>query len=138
MFKIDERLTSTSIIITDLALSRVFFKNEQNYPWFILIPRKQNVTEIHELLPKERETLINEISKISNFVKNYFNPEKLNVGALGNIVPQLHIHIVGRNNTDPLWPHSIWQPEYKQSPYPQNALDNLIQSLKRDLSCEIS
>ncbi|MDI9818108.1 MULTISPECIES: HIT domain-containing protein [unclassified Legionella] len=116
-FKVDERIQSTSFELVDWPLSRVFLKDESRFPWFILIPRVENIDEIHQLGENSSHQLIQEISRISEYIKASFNPFKINVAALGNIVQQLHIHVVGRYKSDPFWPHSIWQPSYEAKPY---------------------
>lgn len=132
-FQIDDRILSTSIFIKELTLSTLLFKNDMNYSWFVLVPRKPNINEIFELDIEERKTLIEEINSISIFIKNYFNVDKINVGSLGNIVSQLHIHIVGRNFSDPLWPQSIWHEGYISKPYQKNQLEELVLKFKNSL-----
>jgi len=128
-FKIDPRITDTCIELGDWPLSRVFLKNNANYPWFILVPRKKNIQEIDELSQQCRHELIDEISTLSSLVKSYFKPDKLNIGALGNIVPQLHIHVIGRFTQDSLWPHSVWQSAQTSVPYTEDELKPLLDFL---------
>jgi len=127
-FKIDVRISSSCIKVTELKLSTLLFKNEKNYPWFILVPKKNNITEIFDLNFNEQQMLMEEINLVSSFIKKHFNCEKINFGALGNIVSQLHIHVVGRNSNDPLWPQGIWQENYRASIYEKSELDNIIKS----------
>lgn len=102
MFCIDDRIKSSSFILGEWPLSTVLLKNDASYPWFILVPRKMDIQEIYQLEKSERFLLIEEINQLSLLVRDYFKPDKLNIGALGNIVPQLHIHIVIRRKNDPL------------------------------------
>jgi len=127
-FKIDVRISSSCIKVTELKLSTLLFKNEKNYPWFILVPKKNNITEIFDLNFNEQQMLMEEINLVSSFIKKHFNCEKINFGALGNIVSQLHIHVVGRNSNDPLWPQGIWQENYRASIFEKSELDNIIKS----------
>lgn len=125
-FSVDNRIESTSFILGDWPLSRVLLKNDQTYPWLILVPRKEGVEEIYQLDGEERQLLIEEINQLSLLVTSYFQPDKLNVGALGNVVPQLHVHVVGRRRGDPLWPQGIWQAGAVTSPYEVDLVDDLV------------
>lgn len=130
MFCIDERIQSTGFFLGDWPLSRVFLKNEECYPWFILVPRKENIQEIYQLVKEEREVLIEEINQLSLLVNGYFKPDKLNIGALGNVVPQLHVHIVARTKNDVLWPQGIWQSSMLATPYDEEKLKTLLPILR--------
>lgn len=130
MFCLDERIQSTCIVLDDWPLSRVLLKNERNYPWFILVPRKEKVREIHQLKQEERYLLIDEIHQLSQFVADYFKPDKLNTGALGNIVSQLHIHVIARTTSDPLWPHGIWQESFQPDLYEDEYLKSTLPVLQ--------
>lgn len=105
---IDPRITSTCFELTDWPLCRVFLKNNASYPWFILVPKVNGIRDINELTSSLQHTLIDEISRLSSIINTQFKPDKLNVGALGNIVSQLHIHVIARFTHDALWPHSVW------------------------------
>ncbi|CEG58052.1 HIT domain-containing protein [Legionella fallonii] len=130
MFFIDERIQSTCFILGDWPLSRVLLKNEQNYPWFILVPRKDNLQEIYQLEKEERQILMEEINQLSLLINEYFKPDKLNIGALGNVVPQLHLHIIARCKKDDLWPQGIWQSSMQATLYEEKQLNALLPSLK--------
>src|SRR3990167_9711034 len=130
-FELDNRLSSSSFKIYDSTLSEVRLKNNKHYPWIILIPRvENNVTEIFQLTTAEKMELMREISHISSCIKNHFNPDKINVGALGNIVSQLHIHIIARNQNDLLWPHSVWQSGLTEENYTADEANALIETLR--------
>jgi diadenosine tetraphosphate (Ap4A) HIT family hydrolase len=94
--------------VGDLALSRILSINDADYPWLILVPRRAGVTEIADLTDDDAEQLTTEIVQTSRVLKKVTGCDKLNIGAIGNIVPQLHIHIVARRKDDPLWPKPIW------------------------------
>ena len=117
MFIIDPRLASSGFFLVDWELSSVFLKNNSQYPWFILIPRQPDIRSIDMLAKDLRYQLTDEIHRLSTFVQKQFKPDQINVGALGNIVPQLHIHIIGRFKHDPLWPESVWQEKLCTAPY---------------------
>ena len=129
-FLIDDRILSTCSEVTDGPLSRVFLKNNANYPWFILVPRQKNIQDIDQLSAQSRHLFMEEISALSSIVKLYFKPDKLNVGSLGNIVPQLHVHVIARFKYDELWPHGVWQSALTTSPYDEHTLKRLISDLR--------
>ncbi len=126
-FILDERLGSSCFYLLDWPLSRVLLKNNALFPWLILVPRLPNVKEITELSKAERTQLMDEIYHASIVLQDFYKPEKINTGALGNIVNQLHIHVVARYKSDALWPQGIWQANVKEQPYsaPQELCDNL-------------
>ena len=130
MFQLDERIQSSCFTLTDWPLSRVLLKNEAGYPWFLLVPRKNNIQEIHQLTKEERELLMEEVNQLSLVLNAFYKPEKLNIGALGNIVSQLHIHLVARSKQDALWPHGIWQSSFTATPYPKHQIESLVPDLK--------
>lgn len=93
--------------VGDLALSRVLSINDADYPWLVLVPRRANVSEIADL-GNEAPMLMTEIIQVSCVLKDVTRCDKINVAAIGNVVPQLHVHIVARWLSDPLWPKPIW------------------------------
>ena len=82
--------------------------NDRRYPWLILVPRRTAITEIHHLPIKDQQILFNEITQVAKFLEEEFRSTKINIGAIGNIVPQLHIHLVGRKSDDAAWPNPVW------------------------------
>jgi diadenosine tetraphosphate (Ap4A) HIT family hydrolase len=129
-FIVDERITSTCFELGDWSLSRLFLKNNANYPWLILVPRQIDIQELHQLPTSAQHELIEEVGRLSSLVNRYFLPDKLNVGALGNIVSQLHIHVIARFKDDALWPHGVWQAAQIERPYTHEELDALIHPLR--------
>lgn len=107
-FVIDDRLLRSTEWITDLPLCRLFLQNDTRYPWFVLVPRVSDVTEIYQLLAVEQTQLMSEISLMSRYLKEKLCVYKVNIGALGNVVPQLHIHVLGREPSDVAWPNPVW------------------------------
>lgn len=108
MFHLDPMLQNDTFFIKKLSLSDLLLMNNKNFPWFILVPNRKNITEIFELNKKDQLQLWHEISEISEFTKKHFNADKINIAALGNKVPQLHIHIIARFKTDLAWPNPVW------------------------------
>jgi diadenosine tetraphosphate (Ap4A) HIT family hydrolase len=94
--------------VGDLSLSRLLVNNDANYPWLLLVPRRPGVCEIIDLDEKDQSQLMIEIARISRALKDLTACHKLNVAAIGNVVPQLHVHIVARRRDDPAWPKPVW------------------------------
>ena len=101
------QLRNDTVPVGDLPLSRVLAMNDADFPWLLLVPRRAGVSEMIDLGPDEA-ALMDEISVVSRALKEETRCDKLNVAAIGNIVPQLHIHIVARRKDDPLWPRPVW------------------------------
>ncbi|NTU43879.1 MAG: HIT family protein [Nitrospirales bacterium] len=108
MFCIHERLKADTIEIGRLGLSHLLLMNDSSLPWLILVPERADVTEIFQLSLEDCHSLIEEIGLVSRIIQDLYSPNKINVGALGNLVPQLHIHVIGRYRTDRAWPGPIW------------------------------
>lgn len=102
------QLARDTVPIGDLPLCRALLINDANYPWLLLVPRRRNVVEIIDLGDADRMQLMAEISQASQVIKAMTGCEKINVAALGNVVPQLHVHIIARGRSDPAWPKSVW------------------------------
>lgn len=105
---IDPRLTQGALLLGDLGLSRVLLVDNALFPWVILVPLRPQLTELLHLSQTERYQLVDEIAQVSEVMKSYFVPDKLNVATLGNQVSQLHIHVIARKITDIAWPHPVW------------------------------
>ena len=108
MFKINNKFLKSSHYIVDLKLCSVRLNDNSKFPWLILIPKRKNVTDISELNSKDQTLLMKEIVLVSGLMKKLFKTSKLNIEKIGNIVPQLHIHIISRKKTDSSWPLSVW------------------------------
>jgi diadenosine tetraphosphate (Ap4A) HIT family hydrolase len=102
------QLEADTMPIGDLALSRVLPMNVAEYPWLILVPRRPGIVEIADLAAADAAGLVEEIALVSRVLKDVTACDKLNVAAIGNVVPQLHVHIVARWKTDPLWPKPVF------------------------------
>jgi diadenosine tetraphosphate (Ap4A) HIT family hydrolase len=107
-FVLDPRLAADTLPIGDLKLSRLLLMNDRRYPWLILVPRGEGLRDIVDLDAAARATLIEEIAAAAGFVRGLPGVVKLNVGALGNLVSQLHVHVVGRAPGDAAWPGPVW------------------------------
>jgi diadenosine tetraphosphate (Ap4A) HIT family hydrolase len=107
-FTVDERLLNNTEWVADLPLSSLFLQNDTRYPWFVLVPRIADMTEMYQLDQAHQAQLMTEISLMSRYLKEELSVHKVNVGALGNVVPQLHIHVLGRDPSDSTWPNPVW------------------------------
>lgn len=130
-FSIDSQLVSSCFELGDWPLSTVLLKNNSKYPWFILVPRQPKIQEIYQLSPSMRHLLVEEMSQLSSLMNDYFKPDKLNIGALGNIVSQFHLHVIGRSQQDDCWPHGIWQAEMSTIPYEEDLSEKLCSDWRR-------
>jgi diadenosine tetraphosphate (Ap4A) HIT family hydrolase len=101
------QLAKDTVTVCDLALSRLLAMNDGEFPWLILVPRRVGASDIIDL-GNEQTQLMDELSRVSRALKDETRCDKINVGAIGNVVPQLHIHVVARRKDDPLWPKPIW------------------------------
>ena len=129
MSKINKRFLKDSHHIYDLKLCVVRLIDNSKFPWIILIPNKKNITDITELNSKDQTLLMKEIVYCSKLMKKTFNTKKLNVEKIGNIVPQLHIHIIARSTKDSTWPLSVWV--VKGKPYSKVLLAKTILKIKK-------
>lgn len=132
-FAINPRLEGDSLFVADLPLSTVRLMKDANYPWLLLVPRKSDLVEIIDLDDGDQMQLMREISLSSNALRKVTECEKLNVGALGNQVPQLHVHVIARFRNDSAWPGPVWGVVPPQDYEPEHA-DRLIEELRDALS----
>jgi diadenosine tetraphosphate (Ap4A) HIT family hydrolase len=107
-FSLHPQLAQDTVAIGDLALSRLLIHKDANYAWLVLVPRCVGITEIVDLDASARSQLMNEIADVSQVLKDVTQCDKINVAALGNMVPQLHVHIIARRKTDAAWPRPVW------------------------------
>jgi len=130
-FELHPRLAADTTLVLRWSLSCVLLMNDRRWPWLILVPEQPDLSELHDLSPADRTTLMEEIAHASAALKQTTQAEKINVGALGNLVPQLHVHVVARRCDDPAWPGPIWGVG-KPEPYGDD-LDIVRQALKDGL-----
>ena len=107
-FQLDQRLHQDTVAVGDFPLCRLLLMRNADYPWFILVPRRDSVREIHALAPADRTLLLEESCALSVAMQEAFRPDTLNVAKLGNVVAQLHLHHVARRVGDPAWPGPVW------------------------------
>ena len=131
-FELHPRLAADTVPIGDLALCRVLLMDDARFPWTMLVPRRPGLREIVDLPGSERAVLIEEIAELSRVLADVTRAEKLNVGAIGNLVPQLHIHVVARFAADAAWPAPVWG-QGTSVPYGPEAARALAARLARAL-----
>lgn len=108
MFELHPRLAQDSVVIGEFDLSLLLLSRDANYPWCILVPKCEDIYEIHHLSEEEQLQLIRESCRLSEVMTSVFDADKMNVAALGNVVRQLHVHHIARFTDDPAWPQPIW------------------------------
>ncbi|NKB20952.1 MAG: HIT domain-containing protein [Alphaproteobacteria bacterium] len=131
-FILNDTLAADTVELTRWPLCRVLLMNDSRYPWIILVPARADMKEIHDLAPADQTLLISELDRASRVLADLFTPNKINVGALGNIVSQLHIHVVARHADDDAWPGPVWG-AHTPIPYEQTELKNLTEQLQNAL-----
>ncbi len=107
-FELHERLAADCITLADWPLCRVLLMNDASYPWLILVPRRAGLRDFHDVLPEDMPQFVDEIGGASRALQTSLRPDKINVAALGNMVPQLHLHVIARFTNDAAWPGPIW------------------------------
>ena len=130
-FKLDKKFLKTSYHLIDLKLCTIRLNDNSKFPWIILIPKRNKITDISDLNSKDQTLLMKEIVYVSKVMKKLFKTSKLNVEKIGNIVPQLHIHIIARNKNDSSWPLSVWVVKGKS--YSKTALKVIVDKLRKAL-----
>jgi diadenosine tetraphosphate (Ap4A) HIT family hydrolase len=131
-FELDPRLEEIGHPLVDLPLSRLFLLDDARFPWLMLVPRRAGVSEILDLSEADRRQLFEETLHAAEALRDISRPDKLNIGALGNIVRQLHVHIIGRFQSDPAWPGPVWG-HGERMPYPAHMVGPLMDRLKKSL-----
>jgi len=131
-FTLHPQLGKDTVLVGDLALSRVLLANDANYPWLILVPRRAGLNELIDLEENEQVQLLGEVANVARELKEITACDKLNIAALGNQVPQLHVHVIARRRNDPAWPKPIWGAA-PPSNYDFSTREHLIAALRSGL-----
>ena len=130
-FKLDRKFLKSSHHIKDLKLCTIRLNDNSKFPWLILIPKRNNINDMSDLKSKDQILLMKEIVYVSKIMKKLFKTSKLNVEKIGNIVSQLHIHIIARGKKDCSWPLSVWVVKGKS--YSKTALKVIVDKLRKAL-----
>ncbi len=131
-FTLDPTLAKDTVEITKLDICRVLLMRDRTYPWLILVPAIAQLRDLDDLAPEQREIVMNEVDRVSKVIKAQFKPYKMNVAALGNVVEQLHIHVIARFQGDPAWPAPVWGVHPPQD-YENADRDHLIDQIRTAL-----
>lgn len=124
---------SKKIFIADLPLCRVLLEDEKHYPWVFLVPRRADISRMMDLTDADQLLLIKELDLVQKIMWKEFRPTQLNVAAIGNKTPQLHVHVIARNANDPAWPGTVWDHPIR-SPYGESLKNSIIARLQFLLS----
>ena len=135
-FALDQRLAKDTFVIGDMALCRILLMNDARWPWLILVPRREGLVELTDLDPRDRALLIEEAARAARFLERHAKADKINIGALGNIVRQLHLHVVARRIDDLAWPGPVWGFEAARC-YEEADARRLIEAARSGLGVEI-
>lgn len=132
-FALNERLAAVGLEVARIHGCRVLLKDEEHFPWFIVVPEvPPGIEDLHQLDEETFAEVMRAVRKVSRFVEAHFRPEKLNVACIGNIVRQMHIHVVGRFQDDPAWPQVVWGFDGKMS-YPQGEAERIADAAREFL-----
>ena len=108
MFELHPTLLADTVAGASLPLCELLIMKDENYPWFVLVPRQPNLREAYELSAEDQQQLTREVNGFAKFLQQAVGAEKMNVAALGNMVSQLHVHVIARSSADPAWPAPVW------------------------------
>lgn len=130
MFSLHPQLEKDCVDLGSFELCKLLLMNDSNYPWFILVPERDNLREIFELSDDDLQLYIKESNFLAQILKHYFYADKINIAALGNVVPQLHIHHIARYENDPCWPAPVWGVQ-KAIPYTEEQLNKIMDAINK-------
>ncbi len=128
-FELAPELKRDCIELADWPLCKLLLMNDSQYPWFILVPRRAEMREAIDLTEPDQQQLLRESNQLAHLLREVFAPDKLNIAALGNMVPQLHIHHIARFKTDAAWPAPVWG-KHPAIPYADEQIAEIKQALK--------
>ena len=135
MFALDQRLQQDTLTIGDFPLCRLLLSNDSNYPWFILAPRINGISEVFQLSVIDQQKLWNETTTLAQLLSDGFGADKMNIGALGNVVSQLHVHVIVRKRDDMAWPAPVWG-KHPARPYTEEQVAAIRARLRKLLPAD--
>ena len=135
MFVLHPQLKKDCIQVCELPLSLVLLMNDSQFPWLIQVPRLADITEVIELTEQQQNSLWQESALLDRALQALYQPDKLNLAALGNMVPQLHIHHIARFKHDLAWPGPVWG-KVPAVPYEPDALEKTVEGLRQQISID--
>ena len=128
-FTLHPQLAADTIEVGQLACCRVLLMNDRRFPWLILVPARPSLRELFDLSGSDYEQTMAEVRDVSERLRDHTKADKINVAALGNMVPQLHIHIIARRTTDAAWPKPLWSAAGSAEPYKKDECDEVVRDL---------
>lgn len=137
MFALDQRLQQDTLVIGDFPLCRLLLSNDSNYPWFILVPRINGISEVFHLDVADQQKLWEETTGLAQLLNAGLGADKMNIGALGNVVSQLHVHVIVRKRDDAAWPAPVWG-KHPARPYTQEQVVALRARLRELLPADFN
>lgn len=137
MFVLDSRLEQDTLLLGDFPLCRLLLMNDSSYPWFILVPRREEVSELFQLDGADQQSLWRETTALAETLKDTFGADKMNIATLGNVVSQLHMHVIARRRDDAAWPAPVWGWQPAQ-PYTDAQVEVVRQKLRLVLTDDFS
>nr|WP_232925513.1 HIT domain-containing protein [Pseudomonas veronii] len=135
VFALDQRLQQDTLTIGDFPLCRLLLSNDSNYPWFILVPRINGISEVFQLSVIDQQKLWNETTTLAQLLSEGFGADKMNIGALGNVVSQLHVHVIVRKRDDMAWPAPVWG-KHPARPYTEEQVAAIRARLRKLLPAD--
>jgi diadenosine tetraphosphate (Ap4A) HIT family hydrolase len=132
MFTLHPQLAADGHLVGDLPLSRLLLMDDASYPWCILVPRRPGARELHDLSTEDGVQVWAEAMRLSRLMRELFAADKMNVAALGNVVPQLHVHVIARRVGDPAWPRPVWG-ALPRVPYAADTVEGILRRLRAGL-----
>jgi diadenosine tetraphosphate (Ap4A) HIT family hydrolase len=136
-YALDERLARDALAVGDMALSRVLLMKDARWPWLILVPRREGLVELSDLDAADRARLIEEAALAARFLRAHVKADKINIGALGNVISQFHLHVVARFVGDSAWPGPVWG-HGVATPYDEANAPALIEAARKALETHTS
>ena len=135
MFELHPVLEKDSVLIGHFGLCQIRLINDSNYPWVLLVPEREGLTEVHQLSIEDRCLLVEESAFLSAMLADLFEADKMNIAAIGNMVSQLHVHHIVRYKTDPAWPAPVWG-KLPMKPYSDEALEEMADKIAAALQLD--
>lgn len=133
MFALDQRLENDTLLVGDFELCRLLLMNDNRYPWFILVPKREDITEVFQLSDQEQLLMWQEATRLAEVLKDTFKGDKVNIASLGNVVSQLHVHVIVRKKTDAAWPSPVWG-QGSAVPYNAEQITSVCEKLRMVLT----
>jgi len=137
VFVLDSRLQADTVLIGDFSLCQLLLSNDSNYPWFVLVPKRPDISEIFELTLEDQLQLWQETTVLAAILNTLFAADKMNVATLGNVVSQLHMHVIARRHGDPAWPAPVWG-KHPAQPYTAQQVSTIVQQLRSELDASFT